>query len=180
MSIAAPALAPDLVAALKRLKLRRVRTIAPEEPLRTLVEAECAAREEANRAHRLRAAGFPVAKTLEEFDLRASSVKRSTFDYLASLEWIRARENLVMVGPAGMGKSHLLIALGHAALEAGMRVRYLTASRPGSWARCGPPRWPGCRRSGGSGSSYPLSQHALRFGGTNAPVLVVGQPCTQP
>jgi hypothetical protein len=54
-------------------------------------------------------------------------VPRATFDYLASLEWIRARENLVLVGPAGTGKSHLLVALGLAAVEAGIRVRYFAA-----------------------------------------------------
>ena len=48
------------------------------------------------------------------------SIPRATFDYLASLEWIRARENLVLVGPAGTGKSHTLIALGHAAVETGL------------------------------------------------------------
>jgi DNA replication protein DnaC len=53
---------------------------------------------------------------------------RATFDYLATLEWIRARENLVLVGPAGTGKSHLLIALGHAAVETGFRVRYFAAA----------------------------------------------------
>jgi DNA replication protein DnaC len=53
-------------------------------------------------------------------------VPRATFDYLGSLEWIRG-ENLCLVGPAGTGKSHLLVALGHAAVEAGFRVRYLTA-----------------------------------------------------
>ena len=53
---------------------------------------------------------------------------RATFDYLAGLEWIRARENLVLVGPAGTGKSHLLVALGLAAVEAGIRVRYFAAT----------------------------------------------------
>ncbi len=51
-----------------------------------------------------------------------------TFDYLVSLEWITARENLCLVGPAGTGKSHLLVALGHAAIDAGHRVRYFTAA----------------------------------------------------
>jgi DNA replication protein DnaC len=141
MSAAAPPLAPDLVAALKRLKLRRVREMAPEtlqaakvqrwtpeELLRTLVEAEIAARDAANELRRLRAAGFPVAKSLEEFALTQSSVPRATYDYLCSLEWISAAENLCLVGPAGTGKSHLLIALGHAAVAAGYRVRYLTAA----------------------------------------------------
>ncbi len=141
MSAPAPPLAVDLEVALRRLKLRRIREIAPEtlqaakvqrwtpeELLRTLVEAEIAARDEANEKRRLRAAGFPVEKRLEEFALAQSSVPRATYDYLCSLEWITAGENLCLVGPAGTGKSHLLIALGHAAIAAGHRVRYLPAA----------------------------------------------------
>jgi DNA replication protein DnaC len=44
------------------------------------------------------------------------------------LEWIGARENLALIGPAGTGKSNTLIALGHAAVIAGHRVKYLTAA----------------------------------------------------
>ncbi|MET0729182.1 MAG: IS21-like element helper ATPase IstB [Acidimicrobiales bacterium] len=136
-----PALDADLVAGLKRLKLAKVRAIAPEvlqvartqrwkpeEILRTLVDAEIAARDDSNARARLRAAGFPVTKTLEEFNLGLSSVPHATFDYLASLEWIRAQENLCLVGPAGTGKSHLLLALGHAAVSEGLRVRYFAAA----------------------------------------------------
>jgi len=136
-----PALAPDLHAGLRRLKLAAMRALAPEllvtaktqrwapeELLRTLVEAEICARDAAGARHRLKAAAFPVVKTLEEFDVAASSIPRATFDYLASLEWITARENLCLVGPAGTGKSHTLIALGVAAVQAGHRVRYFTAA----------------------------------------------------
>jgi DNA replication protein DnaC len=141
VSTAPTPLAPDLEAALRRLKLSAVRRLAPEvmqtakaqrwppdELLRTLLDAELAARDASNARTRLRAAGFPVAKTLDEFQVATSSVPRATFDYLATLEWIAARENLVLVGPAGTGKSHLLVALGLAAVEAGSRVRYLTAT----------------------------------------------------
>ena len=76
----------------------------------------------------MRTAAFPVAKRLEEFDLTASTIPRSTFDYLASLECVRAAENVCLIGPAGTGKSHLLVALGVAAVEAGHRVRYFTAA----------------------------------------------------
>ena len=76
----------------------------------------------------MRTAAFPVAKRLEEFDLTASTIPRSTFDYLASLEWVRAAENVCLIGPAGTGKSHLLVALGVAAVTAGHRVRYFTAA----------------------------------------------------
>jgi DNA replication protein DnaC len=137
----APTLAPDLHAGLRRLKLAAMRTLAPEllvtaktqrwtpeELLRTLVEAEICARDASNARHRLKAAAFPVVKTLEEFDIAASSIPRATFDYLASLEWIGAHENLCLVGPAGTGKSHTLIALGMAAVKAGHRVRYFTAA----------------------------------------------------
>jgi DNA replication protein DnaC len=136
-----PALAPEVHAGLRRLKLAAMGTLAPEllltartqrwapeELLGTLVEAEISARDASNARHRLKAAAFPVTKTLEEFDVAASSIPRATFDYLASLEWIGAHENLCLVGPAGTGKSHTLIALGVAAVQAGHRVRYFTAA----------------------------------------------------
>jgi len=141
VSATAAALSADLTAGLKRLKLAAMRRLAPEllvtaktqrwspeDFLRTLVEAEITARDESNARARLKAACFPVSKTLEEFDLAASSVEKATFDYLCSLEWIAAKENPCLLGPAGTGKSHLLVALGHAAVDAGKRVRYFTAA----------------------------------------------------
>ncbi len=136
-----PVLPADLTAGLRRLKMAAMRQLAPqllltakterwapEEVLRALVEAEITARDASNERARLKAAGFPIRKTLEEFDLTASSIPAPMFAYLASLEWIRARENLALIGPAGTGKSHTLIALGHAAVTAGHRVKYLTAA----------------------------------------------------
>jgi DNA replication protein DnaC len=136
-----PPLAADLTEGLKRLKMAAMRRLAPEllvtaktqrwnpeEFLRTLVEAEIAARDASNARTRLRLAAFPVTKTLEDFDVTASSIPKSTFDYLSSLEWIRATENLCLIGPAGTGKSHMLVALGIAAVQAGHRVRYFTAA----------------------------------------------------
>jgi DNA replication protein DnaC len=138
---APPPLAADLAAGLRRLKLAAMRHLAPEllitaktqrwapeELLRTLVEAEITARDASNARTRLKAAAFPVTKTLEDFHRSASTIPGATLDYLASLEWITARENLCLVGPAGTGKSHLLVALGAAAVAAGHKVRYLTAA----------------------------------------------------
>ena len=137
----APVLEPDLEAGLKRLKLAAVRRMAPEvlktakvqrwppeELLRTFVEAEIAARDASNEAARRKAAGFPVSRTLEAFDLGESSVPRATFDHLASLDWIEGAENVVLVGPAGTGKSHILLGLGEAAVVRGWKVRYLPAA----------------------------------------------------
>jgi DNA replication protein DnaC len=137
----APVLEPDLEAGLKRLKLAAVRRMAPEvlqvakvqrwppeELLRTFVEAEIAARDASNERTRRKAAGFPVTRRLEDFVLAESSVPRATFEHLASLDWIDAAENAVLVGPAGTGKSHILLGIGEAAVVAGRKVRYLPAA----------------------------------------------------
>ena len=92
---AAPMLPADLNNGLKRLKMAAMRRLAPEllvtaktqrwspeEFLRTLVEAEIAARDASNAATRRRQAGFPVTKTLHDYDLAASSVPTATLDYL--------------------------------------------------------------------------------------------------
>jgi DNA replication protein DnaC len=139
--LSAPALAADLDAGLRRLKLAAIRRTAPEvlltaktqrwtpeEVLRTLVETELAARDASNIVNRLKAAGFPVAKTIDSFDVPASSIQPKVFDYLASLEWVRTQQNLAIIGPAGTGKSHTLIGLGIAAIHAGHKVRYFTAA----------------------------------------------------
>jgi DNA replication protein DnaC len=141
MTTTPPPLAADLNDGLKRLKMAAMRRLAPEllvtartqrwnpeEFLRTLVDAEITARDESNARTRMRNAAFPVAKTLDEFDVAASSIPQPTFGYLASLEWIRAAENTCLIGPAGTGKSHMLVALGVAAVHAGHKVRYFTAA----------------------------------------------------
>jgi len=97
----------DVVDGLRRLRLATIREQAaevlqtartqrwpPEDVLRALIAAEIAGRDRANRQIRLKQAGFPATKTLDSFDVAASSILRPTFDYLASLEWIRASENL--------------------------------------------------------------------------------------
>ena len=86
VSAAAPALAPDLADGLRRLKLAAMRQLAPEllltaktqrwapeELLRTLIEAEITARDASNARTRLKTAAFPVVKTLDEFDRAVSS-----------------------------------------------------------------------------------------------------------
>ena len=142
MAAAAPTpLSGDLEHGLRRLKLASMRRVAPEmlmtaktqrwtpeELLRALVEVEITARDASNTRLRSKQAYFPTVKTIAQFDLAASSIAPPTWAYLTSLEWIGAQENITFIGPAGTGKSHALIALGHAAVEAGRRVRYFTAA----------------------------------------------------
>ncbi|KBZ57168.1 hypothetical protein K875_05686 [Mycobacterium [tuberculosis] TKK-01-0051] len=133
-------LAADLDAGLRLLKLAAIRRTAPEvlltaktqrgtpeEVLRTLVETELAARDASNIVNRLKAEAFPVPKTLESFNVAASSIQPKVFDFLSSLEWIRTQQNLEIIGTASTGKSHILIGLGTAAIHAGHKVRYFTS-----------------------------------------------------
>jgi DNA replication protein DnaC len=76
----------------------------------------------------MKSAAFPVIKTLSELDRPACSIPGPTLDYLATLQWITAVENLCLAGPAGTGKSHVLVSLGVAAVQAGHKVRYFTAA----------------------------------------------------
>ena len=137
-----PALPADLTEGLKRLKMSAMRRVAPEllvtaktqrwspeEFLRTLVEAEIAARDESNARTRMKAAGFPVTKTLDGFDVTGSSVPAATFDYLSSLEWVRAAENVCLIGPAGTGKTYLAVACAVDALER-EQIRRILLVRP--------------------------------------------------
>ena len=137
---ATPPLPGDLEAGLKRLKLSTIRRHAPEvlltaktqrwapeETLRVLVDLEIASRDASNTRNRMTAARFPVVKTFDEFRLAESSIPKASHDYLITLDWIGRGDNLCLVGPAGTGKTHYLIALGRAAVEAGHKVRYFTA-----------------------------------------------------
>jgi len=132
-----PVLPADLEAGLRRLRLGTIRRNAPEvlltaktqrwtpeETLRVLIDLEVTARDESNTRSRMKAGRFPVEKTFDEFHLDESSIPRATHDYLVTLDWIRRADNLCLIGPAGTGKTHYLIALGRAAVEAGHRVRY--------------------------------------------------------
>ncbi len=134
-------LAPDLMEGLKRTQLAHFRPQAaemlqtattqrwsPEQFLRALLSTEIAGRDAANQAARLKRAGFPVEKSFEGFQIAISSVPEATVNYVASLEWLRARENLCLIGPAGTGKSHLLVAAGRVAVLAGYKVKYVIAA----------------------------------------------------
>jgi uncharacterized protein (TIGR00645 family) len=81
---------------------------------------------------RVRAAGFPVRKLLEEFDEEhPRSFDRQTLARLATADFVAAGRNVVFVGPPGTGKTHLAIGLGVRACQAGHRVLFATAEE---WA----------------------------------------------
>ena len=78
---------------------------------------------------RIKAARFPARKTLEEFDFSfQTSIRREQVLHLGQLDFLAGRENLVLLGPPGTGKSHLAIAIGIRACLAGHRVAFRTAT----------------------------------------------------
>jgi DNA replication protein DnaC len=94
-----------------------------------LVEAEICQREGNMRKRHLSAARFPAEKTLDSFEFgHLPGLARETIFQLAGGEYIRKRENLIMVGPTGVGKTHLATALGAMACGQGKRVRFYTAA----------------------------------------------------
>lgn len=97
--------------------------------LQLLLEGEVAEREERQRRLRLKLAGFPYEKRLEEFDFSAvPSVPKTRLLELAQGAFLGQRENILFVGSSGLGKTHLLLALGRALCLAGHRVLFRTAA----------------------------------------------------
>ena len=75
-----------------------------------------------------RKAGFPVKKQLEEFDYRAqSSISKRQVNQLLDFSFIDERDNLIFIGPPGVGKTHLAIGIGQKAIQAGYKVMFTTA-----------------------------------------------------
>jgi DNA replication protein DnaC len=97
--------------------------------LADLLDAECADRDERRKQRLVRDANFPRPKRLEDFDFTANhTVAPEVVNTLADPAWVRAGQPLCLLGDSGTGKSHLLIGIGTAIAEAGLRVRYTTAA----------------------------------------------------
>ena len=133
----APPLPADLEALMRQLKMPHARALAPEliataraqrwepaEIIKALFTEETAGRARSMLATRRKAAGFPTGKTFDAWDPSVSSIPTPTQQALRTLEWISRRENLVICGPSGTGKTFFLEALGQQAVEAGMRVAW--------------------------------------------------------
>ena len=94
-----------------------------------LCELELLDREQRAVERRIKAARFPVLKSLETFEFRAiPSVNKRLVLELARSEYLDRRENVLALGNSGTGKTHLALALGLAACQKGYRVRFTTAA----------------------------------------------------
>jgi DNA replication protein DnaC len=100
-----------------------------EEYLAAVLSREVSAREASGAELRIRAAGFPGRKSLEEFTFdHQPTLKRDTIAHLGTGVFLTEAKNVVLLGPPGTGKTHLAIGLGIKAAHAGHRVLFATAT----------------------------------------------------
>lgn len=97
--------------------------------LETLLQHEFNGRQQ-RRQHMLsRMAGFPCIKTLEDFDFDFNpAINSKQILELATLAFMQRYENILLLGPSGVGKTHLAIALGYLATQRGIKTRFISAA----------------------------------------------------
>jgi DNA replication protein DnaC len=94
-----------------------------------LTQAELAARAEQAVTRNTRRARFPFVKTLDQFDFACQpSINEAQVRDLATLRFVAHGENVLLLGPPGVGKTHLAVSLGMAAILQGMPVAFYTVA----------------------------------------------------
>lgn len=97
--------------------------------LEQLVTLELAAKQQRTRETLLKFAGLPALKRFEDYDFNfATGAPKQQLKALTSLAFIERAENIVLVGPSGVGKSHLAISLAYLAVNQGIKVRFVSAA----------------------------------------------------
>ena len=122
--------APTLRESVPRLAERaRAESWTHEEFLTACLQREVSARESHGGEGRIRAARLPGRKSLEEFDFdHARGLKRELISHLGTLDFVTAKDNVLLLGPPGTGKTHLATGLAIRACQAGHRVLFATAT----------------------------------------------------
>jgi DNA replication protein DnaC len=128
----------QLLEGLKRLKVKHMRGILDDvneiamkeeagylDFLGYLVNYEVDGRDQTLTNKNLLAAKLPSIKTIDSFDFSfQNSVSQQVIRDLSRLDFIKNHENIIFLGPPGVGKSHLAIGLGYEAVKAGYKVRF--------------------------------------------------------
>jgi DNA replication protein DnaC len=122
--------APTLREAVPRLVERALaESWSHEEFLLACLQREVSARDSHGGEGRIRAARFPSRKSLEEFDFdHARGLRRDLIAHLGTLDFVTAKDNVLLLGPPGTGKTHLATGLAIRACQAGHRVLFATAA----------------------------------------------------
>lgn len=149
----------DLNQALKTLRLPRTREnwdalldraarldLSHADFFREIIADELSAREENKLKRLLAAAKFPYHKTIEDFDFRLRpELQRRVFDSYTEDSFVRENRSLVLIGPPGLGKTHLSVGIGIRMVHRNYRVKfttvqdylnlYLASESPAQWKR---------------------------------------------
>ena len=100
------------------------------EFLDQLVTEELLARQENHLRRKMKAAGFPYAATIEQFDFSLHpELKRTVLMRFFDSSFITTASSLLLIGPSGLGKTHLSVALGTKMVQLGYTVRFLVAQQ---------------------------------------------------
>ena len=120
-----------IITCFQELSERAVKSsLSYEEYLSLLLEEEIKRKNEGTVKTKINKARFPFLKTLEEFDFNFQpALNQKEIAKLGSLEFIDKKENLLFLGPPGVGKSHLAVALGIKACMAKYRVVFIPAQK---------------------------------------------------
>jgi len=99
------------------------------EYLYEALKGEADGKAERSRTTLTKMAGFPTIKTLEQFDFDFTvGVNRRQIEELSTLEFVKRKENIILLGQPGVGKTHLAIALAYQAVQKRIKARFITAS----------------------------------------------------
>jgi DNA replication protein DnaC len=97
--------------------------------LEKVLECEILGQDERRRATLMRLATLPSIKTIEQIDWsHAGGAPKAQILELAHLTFIQRTENIVLLGPSGVGKTHIALSLAYRAVQAGHKVRFLSAA----------------------------------------------------
>jgi DNA replication protein DnaC len=98
-----------------------------QDMLLSILENELNLKDKKAQERRLKNAGFPVIRKIEDFDMGfQKSITQKQINRLLEMEWIDRMYNLIFLGPPGVGKTHIAISLGFKAVELGYRVSFIS------------------------------------------------------